>query len=244
MDDTAGETPRVCEVRRISLAFRDEPWPYAEAHAQEIRRHWDVRKALNPAFFDGRILIMRAWRLDGGHFEARLSPVDFSAFLYWREQGHPDRSVRDGFGSAILRSREGHVLLGRQGSGGLNAGRAYFPGGFFDLRDVRADGIIDVEASIARELAEETGIGPAELARRPGYYLTVFGSQLSMGVEYSSGLSAEDLARRMRAGIARDAEGELMGVLAVADVAAAEDPSIQPYARTLLRHILETRAQP
>ncbi len=108
--------------------------------------------------------------LGADRFEGQLMPVEFKSFLYWKEHGYPDTSVRDTFGSALIRSAEGHILLGRQRAGNINAGLAYLPGGFIDGRDVAADGSIDIAASVAREVAEETGLGAGDIERMPGFY--------------------------------------------------------------------------
>ncbi|MCH9808736.1 MAG: NUDIX domain-containing protein [Alphaproteobacteria bacterium] len=124
---------------------------------------------------------------------AELIETDFSSFLFWKDTSYPEAGVRDGFGSAMIRSREGHVLLARQLAGHLNSGLLYLPGGFIDLNDVCGDGRVDIDASIMRELAEETGLGASSFVRRPGYLLTRVGVQVSIAVEFRSELDALEL---------------------------------------------------
>jgi hypothetical protein len=59
------------------------------------------------------------------------------------------------------------VLLGRQSEGNLNSELAYPPRGLIDASDTVA-GTMDIDASIAPELEEETRLTPAKLERRPG----------------------------------------------------------------------------
>src|SRR6202040_1822717 len=49
------------------------------------------------------------------------------------------------------------------------------------------------DASIARELEEETGLGPAELKRRRGYIVTFAGALVSIAIEWQSALPADAL---------------------------------------------------
>lgn len=196
-----------------------------------------------PGFFNGRVLMMAAAsmqldpELGGGHFAGTLFEVEFKQFLYWRETGYRDPTVRDAFGSALIRSAEGHVLLGRQRAGNVNAGFAYPPGGFIDRRDVAPGGEVDIAASIAREVAEETGLDPGDLVPAGGFWLTRGGAQVSMAKEFRSPLSSDALRARMLAGIASDPEAELAGIHIVRGIADI-DGTICEFARELLAAVL------
>ncbi|WP_204278261.1 NUDIX hydrolase, partial [Escherichia coli] len=51
-----------------------------------------------------------------------------------------------------------------------NAGKIYFPGGTPDLGDV-VGSRVDLDGSVRRELAEETGLSPEELTIEDGFWL-------------------------------------------------------------------------
>lgn len=213
------------------------PWPFAVEHAPAIDAHWRRRLAQSPMLFNGTIYLLEALGADEGTFSGRLRSVEFKSFLYWRETGHPEVGTADCFGSAIVRSAEGHVLLGVQRSGHINEGLAYLPGGFLDDRDVRDDGRVDINASVAREIGEEMGLGAAELTQDPRCIVTMLGPQISIGVSYRSPLDAGTLRGKAMSHIAADADAELAAVIAVTCKAELEDLAVPPYTRLLLQSL-------
>jgi len=215
-----------------------ENWAYAQAHAAAIDEHWARRSVESPRLFNGAIYVARGMTLESGALDVEFTRIEFKSFLYWREQGYPDTGVRDCFGSALIRSSEGHVLLGRQNAGNMNGGLAYMPGGFIDPRDVGPDGTIDVAASIAREVREETGLQPQELRRLPGHWVTFCGPLVSIATEFRSRETAQTLRERMRRGLARDAEAELDEIVVVRSMSDAPPGLVPPYARLLLARVL------
>lgn len=224
-------------IGRCELSVDPQPWPFADRCRAEISEHWQRAIAARPKLFDGTVYLLREGALERETFKGTFVRADFKSFLYWRESGYPDLSVRDGFGSAVIRSAEGHVLLGRQTSGNVNAGLAYPPGGFIDARDVCED-TVDIDASIARELAEETGLAAAKLARTPGYVLTRAGPLMSIGIEWRSALPAEALRARILAHVASQSEPELADIVIVRKCDEIDENTVPRYARALLRLLL------
>ena len=229
---------RSVRIARCALSVAAEPWPFAEHRRAEIATHWQRARAERPKLFDGTVYMLREGALEGESFRGRYLRTDFKSFLFWRDNGYADASVRDSFGSAVIRSAEGHVLLGRQTSGNVNAGLAYPPGGFIDSRDVSDNGVIDIDASIARELVEETGLEPLELERVPGYLLTRAGSLVSIGIEWRSRLAAEALRERILAHVRSQAVPELADIVIVRQADEIDEDGVPRYARALLRALL------
>jgi len=225
-------------IAQCALSVAVEPWPFAEHRGAEIATHWQRARAERPKLFDGTVHMLREWALEGERFRGSFLRTDFKSFLFWRDSGYADAGVRDCFGSAVIRSAEGHVLLGRQTSGHVNAGLAYPPGGFIDVRDVRDDGAIDIEASIARELAEETGLEPDGLERAPGYLLTRAGPLVSIGIEWRSRLPAEALRERILGHVRSQAVPELADIVIVRRADQIDEDRVPRYARALLRAAL------
>jgi 8-oxo-dGTP pyrophosphatase MutT (NUDIX family) len=233
--------PSIERTERLVLATMSAPWPFAVTQKSAIDAHWLRRSGENPAFFNGQVYMMRGLERIAEGYLAHFSQQAFAEYLYWRETGLSDDGVRDGFGSALVRSREGHILLGRQAAGRLNAGQIYLPGGFLDVRDLRPDGTLDLDASVARELAEETSLDAGILQRVPGYYVLRYGHRCSFVIEYRAPLDAATLRARMLDGIKRDQEGELVDIIIVDRASEIDHLPILEHARFLLHHVLGAR---
>lgn len=236
---------RVFLAAGLDLRVADGGWPFADRHREEIAAHWDRRTRETPVFFNGPVHLLAARAsTERGILQGRFIRTDFKSFLYWRETGSPDTSVMDAFGSALILSAEGQVLLGRQRAGHLNSGLYYPPGGFVDASDVGADGRIDIDASTAREIAEETGLAAPTIQRARGYVITVAGPVLSIAVPYRSQLPGAALLDAARRHIAADADSELADVVLAAPGEDAAELPMPTYARALLRHLPRLKILP
>jgi 8-oxo-dGTP pyrophosphatase MutT (NUDIX family) len=231
---TSGESRRIAACR---LSIRAQSWAYAEQHKPEIAAHWGDARRARPKLFDGTIFLLAKYELQDEALLATLFPTDFKSFLYWREQGYPECGIRDAFGASVIRSSEGCVLLGLQSAGHLNSGLVYPPSGMIDQDDVR-EGMIDIDASIARELEEETGLRPADFERVPGYILTILPPFMAIAIEWRSALPAEALRERILAHVGREAEPELADVVIIRSAADIGSCPLQPYAEPLLRLLI------
>lgn len=236
------ERTSVHRVKSCCLQLKKEAWAFAEERAGEIAEHWRRRQSDNPDLFDGRVLMMLTPVITDDVLRAELLATDFKAYLFWRESGFPDAGIFDGFGSALVRSVEGHALLGRQRGGNINSGLAYLPGGFIDERDVRSDGKVDIAASIARELTEETGLDADEFSRMPGYFITQYRSQISIAQEYRSGLTSEALRAKILAAIAKQDDPELDDIVTVTRGAELKALNVGPYVQVLLPEVFSETA--
>jgi 8-oxo-dGTP pyrophosphatase MutT (NUDIX family) len=229
---------QVFEARTLDLRVTDGHWPFAEHHSEAIEAHWQERLSETPSFFNGVVHLLTAYSVSpDGLLSARFVRSDFKSFLYWRETGWPDMTVMDAFGSALIFSAEGHVLLGRQSAGNLNSGLLYPPGGFIDARDVGPDGLIDLEASVAREITEETGLAAPAIERHGGYLIALAGPVLSIGVRYRSPLNDGELVETARAYIAADAESELADFAMAPRDGHGRELAMPDYARALLDYL-------
>ena len=229
---------RCVRTKSCVLHATDWTWPLAQAHADEIEADWRRRHGEIPTMFNGVIYLTCNHTLDGAAFGGTLFKSDFRTLLYWRAR--PDAAhepVRETFGSSLIRSAEGYLLMGRQGPGQLNSGRIYPPGGLIDGNDVR-DGAIDIDASIARELAEETGLSVADVERVPGYLVVFTGLKIAIAIEWRSALPAAALRERILGFVRSQAEPELTDIVTVAGHADIDDEHMPPHARILARTVL------
>jgi len=239
------QSERICttdgtsvRIEQCALSLSEEPWSYAEDHRDGIAAYWQEALVERPKMFDGTVHVLTAHALYDGALNGTFTRTDFKSFLYWREHGF-EGSTRDGFGSSLIRSSDGCVLLGRQSEGNLNSGLAYPPSGLIDASDTTA-GRVEIDASIARELEEETGLTQAELERRPGYVVTFAGPLVSIAIEWRSELRADALRRRILDHVARQPEPELADVVIVRSAGDIDNPIIMPYAKAKLRLALSS----
>jgi 8-oxo-dGTP pyrophosphatase MutT (NUDIX family) len=228
----------VTSIAALTLRASPLPWDYADRNCAAIEEHWRSVIASGASYFNGTVYLTRDIVCDDTGLSVQLSPVEFKAYLYWRDHGFPDVGMLDGFGSGLIRSADGAIVLVRQRPGNINSGLFYLPGGFIDPRDVSADGAIDICASVVREVQEETGLGSADLAFDPGFWVTRAGIQLSFAVGLRSSLDSDDVLAQIRLHIRDHPEGELEDALVVRAASDYVGLPMPPYARALLSTIL------
>jgi hypothetical protein len=200
-----------------------------------VSGRWAAMLEANPHLWDGRILGVSPPVIgaDGVlHAEAREDA--FSAFLTWREAGFPEMGIRNLFGSALVVSADGFLILGVMGEDTANAGRIYPPGGSLEPRDVLEDGRVDVARSTEIELTEETGLQAAD-ARRGSLVAVLDGPRVSIGQAFHFNASADELLAEIRANLERQEHRELADVVAIKRASdAAGRGQVMTYASELL----------
>ncbi len=228
----------VHRVRSCSIRCDAPCWPFAAEENLAIRRHWAMRSAENPKFFNGRVHIMTSGALRRGRLEGSIAATDFAASLYWRESGFKDRTVVDCFGSAIFVASDGGLIYGRQTPGNINSGLIYPPGGFLDERDIGASGAVDIDGSVAREVMEEMGLDASALLRDDGYLVTRDGPLLSVGVVYRLPMSGEDFCAEAKERLANDAAAELETLVSLQSAADAARHAMPGYAARIAMFLI------
>jgi hypothetical protein len=169
------EPVRVLEVGELDLVLGSARWAFAERQAASIAAHWARLRKAKPALFNGRVLLLGrrtietgpdgTQRLKGVYFE-----TDYADYVAWEEFGFPGEPVENCFSMAALCGADGAFLLGAMAPHTFTAGQVYFPAGTPDRSDV-FDGRVDLEASVRRELFEETGMEAGEATVAPGWTL-------------------------------------------------------------------------
>ena len=233
--------PACLRISRCELRVSDWQWPYANDQHAAIEANWERRKQELPGLFNGAVYLLRDHTLEAGALTGTLLRTDFKTLLLYRGlDGVSADGVREVFGCAIIRSADGHILLGRQRAGQVNSGRVYPPGGLIDDDDVR-DAAVDINASIARELGEETGLRADEMQRVPGYTVARVGRKVAIAAEWRSALPADALRAQILHFLHSQAEPELEDIVIVrnlADLAAIGEARIPPHSMALLRTLL------
>lgn len=232
--------PQVFQVDRLELAFAPKPWPFAEENRAEIDVFWAKLRAENPALWNGRVLLLYRQVVSGGVFRGDYLEADYASFIAWRRWGARGAGVHDCFSAAAIVSADGAVLLGEMGAQTANAGAIYFPCGTPDRSDIVGDKV-DLEASVARELKEETGCDIGEFEAKPGW-TTVLDAQLIAQIKtLRSPLSADELRARMLAHLASEKQPELSDIHVVRGPADYV-PAIPRYATAFLDAFFGTGA--
>ena len=142
------------------------------------------------------------------------------------------RSVKNGFASNAIRCPDGAFLVGVQGAHTANAGLAYFPAGMVDMSDVKGASV-DLEANAWREIAEETGLGRADLMAEPGWTTVLLGPRIAHIKVLLARESAESLRERILAFMAREKEPELADIMIVRRPADCSD-AVVPFVHAFL----------
>jgi 8-oxo-dGTP pyrophosphatase MutT (NUDIX family) len=204
---------RIVEVDRLECLVVDYEWEFERLHENEIHAHWVRRRASNPALFDGPVLLARRAELRRGVQGERIFGVDFfevrfSRFLAWRDFGFPDREVYNCFAMPALRTSDGAFLLGEMGPRHSCAGQLYFPAGTPDRQDV-SGGRVNLDGSIIRELAEETGIVVDERMFAPQWRLVFDSQHIACMKIIDWPAPARDVEALVERHIANEAEPEL-----------------------------------
>lgn len=208
-------TARVLDI--ASIVVRHEPefvWDFAQERATDIDAHWRGLVAARPQMFDGRVLLMRDARILGDRLEASAFVTQFRNFQAWKDFGFIDPDIVNIFAMAALRSIDGFWIMGRMGAHTANAGQVYFPAGTPDLDDLR-EGCVDLAGSVWRELAEETGLSQTDCAARAGWRIILDTGQIACMKILDCPATGAEIVARVDAFLARDADPELAGCVAV-----------------------------
>jgi len=232
--------PAIHRVGRIDLVRGSGPWAFEHVNRAAIADHFAEAQKRTPELWNGRTLKLVDYVFEDGVFRGTCVETSFAAFLAWRDWGAPDMACRNLFGSAVLRSGDGALLYGVMGPGTANTGLIYPPGGGLDLDDVTSGGTIDIQGSLLRELAEETGIQAGDVT--PGPTFIVFdGPRISCARVLDVPVEAGPLRERIMRFSAASEDQELSDVRIMRHPQDLEDPMIVPFARVLGKALLDGR---
>jgi 8-oxo-dGTP pyrophosphatase MutT (NUDIX family) len=203
--------PVIHRVTALDLNVQPWSWPFAEARRAGISAHFAAKQAEKPQLWNGRILLARNPVFSGSRFSASYFEADFASFLAWRDWGFPDLDVFNGFGMGALRCADGAFVLGEMGQHTSNAGRVYFPSGTPDLDDI-SGATVDMAGSVAREVAEETGLTAADYRVAAHWDCVVSGASVAMIRVLNVDSPGEVLRARIEANLGRQQQPELAAI--------------------------------
>ena len=214
MSDAA--TLEIVPVERVEITVAPWQWEFAVKRRAEIEAHFAARQERQPALWNGRVLLLRDYRIENGLLSGSSFETDFASFVAWRDWDFPDRDVFNVFAMAAVRGADGGYLLGEMADHTASAGFLYFPCGTPDPKDV-TDGMLDLGGSAARELFEETGIDITKLSAWPGWSLVREQNFIALIKSFASAEQAQDLRARVMRYLASGAHPELSDIRIVWD---------------------------
>ena len=206
--------PAIFRIERLELSFAPRPWAFAYERRAEIDAYFAALRREKPTVWNGRVLLLHHHVLRDGVLRGDFLETDYASFAAWTAWGCPPAGVHDCFSAAAIVSADGAVLLGVMAPHTFNAGRIYFPCGTPDPGDV-VGGRVDLDRSVWRELAEETGLGPGAVTAEPGWTAVADGSLIALVKLFRSAQAAEPLRARMLAHLAGEAQPELCDIRVV-----------------------------
>lgn len=231
---------RIFPISRLDLRVEAGGWPEAERHRPEIDAAFARMCDANPHLWNGRIILLRGYEMQGGVLSGTCIETDFAAFTWWRARGVDDLGVKNIFGMVALEGADGGFIMGEMGDHTAAAGAIYFAGGTPDPRDV-ADGVLNLRFSALRELREEVGLDAGEGQEEDGWDAVEDGIFFALFRRVKFPVPAHALAARITEFLGNEPLPELK---AVHVIAGSGDflPSITPYAAAYARWRLALRA--
>jgi hypothetical protein len=227
------DAPKVLRIETLDLHVEAFDWDFARERRADIDAHFEAQRLGRSGLWNGRVLLMHRHQIEGSCLRGAYFETDFASFMAWRDFGFPDPTIRNCFALGALKGSDGGYVLGVMGQQTANAGKIYFPGGTPDPSDVRGHRV-DLEASVRREVSEETGLGPGLFEIAPGWDCVLAGPLIGLLKPMAARETADELRQRIRDHIAREADPELADAY-VAQGTADIHPMMPGFVQTFLR---------
>jgi len=224
---------RIVALDEAQFAFAPWSWPFAQERARDVEAHFSARRARTPDLWNGRVLLLRGFALQGAQLSGSFFETDFASFLAWRDWGFPEAGAFNCFAMGAIRSAEGAYLLGEMAAHTANAGRVYFPAGTPDPDDI-IGASVDLAGSVLREVAEETGLTAEDFVPEPGWTAVLAGPRLALIKTLQAPARAAELRQQVIRHLAREAKPELADIRIVAGPGDL-DPNMPPFVTAFLR---------
>jgi len=226
---------RVAALARLELRYEPRPWRFAEARRADIDAYFAEQQRRKPAMWNGRVLLLHEWELNDGLMRGAFLETDFASYIAWRDWGFPDAGVTNCFAQGALRAADGAFLLGVMGAHTAGAGSIYFPSGTPDPKDV-TDGMVDLDGSVLRELAEETGLTAHDVVVAPGWHAVLVGRRIALMKLLQAAEGADALRAKILRHLASEEDPELADIRIVRGPADL-DPKMPRFIPTFLREM-------
>jgi 8-oxo-dGTP pyrophosphatase MutT (NUDIX family) len=232
---------RRLEVGELDFVFEASRWAFAERQAASIAAHWARLRKAKPLLFNGRMLLLgrRAIEtrfdgmlmLKGVYFE-----TNYADFVAWEEFCFPGEPVE--VVSRWLRCAPPTGFLARRmAPHTFNAGQIYFPSGTPDPSDL-FEGRVDLEASVRRELFEETGMEAGETTMATGWTLMFAPRRIACMKLMTLAIPAASAKERIDAYLASDPHAEFSRMHIVRSARDIDKSRVPAFVAEYLRDVL------
>ncbi len=232
---TSGATEiEIVALDRTEIVFEPWSWRFAAERRGEIDRHFAEIQRERCGVWNGRIVMLNRCAVSGGTLHGGWFETDYASFCAWRDWEFPDATVRNVFAVAALQSADGVFVVGEMAPTTVNGGKVYFPCGTPEPGDVDARGVLDLEANLARELTEETGIEIGEVRAEPGWTMVRDRGYIALLKRVTAVQNAEELRARITRHLTSERQPEFTDIRFVrspADFVAAMPPFVTAYLR-------------
>jgi 8-oxo-dGTP pyrophosphatase MutT (NUDIX family) len=231
--------PTITPIERLDFRLVEWQWPFAHDRAAEIEAHFRTLNREKPALWNGRVFMLRDYEISNDLLRGHFFETGFAELLAWRDWGYPDQAIRACFAMAAIETADKGFLLGVMGEHTANPGKIYFPTGTPDADDLYEDRV-DLDKSVRRELAEETGLEFEMFEAESGWHVVFSGHHIALIKRLRSQESARQLRSRVLAFLARDRQPEFSDMRTVHG---PDDltPKIPPYVRAFLEQVWHER---
>ena len=225
----------VVPIDRLELTYAPWKWSFADERRDEIDTHFAALRRKTPELWNGRVLMLRAFAIADRVFGGSYFETDFASFLAWRDWDFPDPAVMNCFAMGALRGSDGGFVLGEMAPHTANAGKIYFPAGTPEPEDIVGDGV-DLNGSLLREVAEETGLTPQDFVPEPGWFTVLAGPRIAQMKILNASMPAAELRARILAHLAQERQPELAAVH-IAHGPADIDPAMPDFVAAFLVYL-------
>lgn len=223
------------EIDSVDARVTPFIWTDTDVHRADIQRYWDDFARGQSGVFNGTVLLQHRGAVEGRVFRAEYFATEYRNMLGFMRLDFDTPGVRNGFGMAALRARDGAFLLGQMGLHTANPGKIYFAAGTPDLDDV-VDGRVDLAGSVVRELCEETGLTEDDVDIGQGWTCLTLHKRVAFMRPVSIDLPATEARRlmleRMRAG----GDDELSDIVIIRPGEATDNPLMPDFMRAYLAY--------
>ncbi|WP_322990287.1 NUDIX hydrolase [Hoeflea sp.] len=197
----------------VHLRFDPDEHPWRVAESEAVDAHWQREQRERPWLYNGTVMLHRGLTFEHGFISGVSHRVPFAALLHWLKI-RPEADVWHLFGSAVILSGDGAMLLIRMAANTANPGRVYAPAGSLDPSDITGD-LVDVDGAIRREALEETGLDLTEAEAEGRLLCWRRGRMVSVFRRFRYAETAEQLVVRVREHVRTSAEQEIDDVVVV-----------------------------